>query len=176
MSSGSKLLPYLKRLAVVAVISLIFAVLFNEATYLLLREPNDRAPKTIQIVIPSGTAELIKAGGETPFLPDEMVFVIGDVLEVVNQDTVSHQLGPIWVPAGSTGSLVMNQVERVRYSCSFQSQQFLGLDIRQPVTISTRLTALLLTAPTLGALLFIYSLAAYPLDKKKASRGAGKTA
>jgi len=176
MSSNSKLRPYLVRLAIVAAIALAFAALFNEATFLLQKTPADRAPKSVQIVIPPGTAERIDAGEETPLLPEEMVFVVGDVLEVINQDSANHQLGPIWVPAGATGSLVMNQVERVRYSCSFQSQQFLGLDIRQPVTTATRLTALLMAAPTLGALLFVYSLAAYPIDKKKTPAKVQKSA
>jgi hypothetical protein len=167
MQSQMNIRPYLIRLGIIGVISLVFAMVFNEATYALQKEPTDRGPKTIQVVIPPGTAERIKSGDDEPFLPEEMVFVIGDVLEVVNQDFVSHQLGPIWVPAGSTASLVMNQVERVRYACSFQSQQYLGLDIKQPVTITTRLTALFLTVPTLGALLFLYSLAAYPIDKQK---------
>ncbi|MCZ7553166.1 MAG: hypothetical protein M5U05_11365 [Anaerolineales bacterium] len=168
MSANSKLRPYLIRLAIAAAIALAFAALFNEATFLLQKTPAERAPKTIQIVVPPGTAERIQAGEETPFIPEEMVFVVGDILEVINQDAVSHQLGPVWVPAGATGSLMMNQVERVRYSCSFQSQQFLGLDIRQPVTLKTRLTGLLMAAPTLTALFFVYSLAAYPIDKKKA--------
>jgi hypothetical protein len=166
MDPRSKFSPYLIRLGIVSIISLVFAAGFNEATYILQKAPTDRGPRTVQIVIPAGTAERIKAGDTAPFLPDEMVFVIGDVLEVVNEDAVSHQLGPIWVPAGATGSLVMNQIERVRYSCSFQSQQYLGIDIRTPITITTRLTALALTVPTLGALLFLYSLAAYPVGKK----------
>lgn len=169
METRLKIRPYLIRLAIIGAISIIFAVLFNEATFALQKEPTDRGPKTVQVVIPPGTAERIESGEAEPFLPEELVFVIGDVLEVVNQDSVSHQLGPIWVPAGSTGSLVMNQVERVRYSCSFQSQQYLGLDIKQPVTFTTRLIGLLLTVPTLGALLFLYSLAAYPIDKQKNS-------
>jgi hypothetical protein len=176
MDSRSKIKPYLIRLGIISIISLVFAAAFNEATYLLQKAPTDRGPRTIQIVIPAGTAERIQLGDASPLLPEEMVFVIGDILEVINKDSVSHQLGPIWVPAGATGSLVMSQVERVRYSCSFQSQKYLGIDIRTPVTITTRLTALALTVPTLGALLFLYSLAAYPVDKKKGNLKAEEPA
>lgn len=159
--------PYLIRLGIVSLLSLILAAGFNEITYLIQKDPTDRGPKTIQIVIPPGTAQRIEEGDTSPLVADELIFVIGDVLEVVNEDSVSHQLGPIWVPAGATGSLVMNQVQRVRYSCSFQNQKFLGLDIRPPTTLATRLTGLALTVPTLAALLFLYSLAAIPVGKKK---------
>jgi len=162
--------PYLIRLGIVTVISLVFAVVFNEATYALQKTPTDRAPKTIQLVIPAGTAEKIAAGDPALTIPVEMVFVVGDILEVVNQDSANHQLGPIWVPTGASASLVMNQVEKVSYTCSFQSEKYLGLDIRPSTTISTRFTALFLTVPTLAALIFLYSLAAFPVDGKKSSK------
>lgn len=168
MKTRTNLRPYLIRLGIISLIAFVFAFAFNEATYALQKEPTDRAPETIQLVIPAGTALKVAAGEPVPAIPDEMVFVVGDVLEVVNQDSVSHQLGPIWVPAGVTGSLVMNQVEKVTYSCSFQRRQYLGLDIRPSTTISTRILALGLTVPTLAALLFLYSLAAFPLGKKEA--------
>jgi hypothetical protein len=51
----SDLRPYLIRLAIVGLISLVFALVFNEVTYLLSKDPADRAPKTITLVIPAGT-------------------------------------------------------------------------------------------------------------------------
>jgi hypothetical protein len=165
MKKGSNLRPYLIRLGFITLISLIFAFAFNEVTYRIQKEPTDRAPETIQLVIPAGTAEKIAAGESVPSIPEEMVFVIGDTLEVVNQDSVSHQLGPIWVPAGSTGSLVMNAVEHVRYSCSFQTQQYLGLETKAPTTFLTRMAALFLTVPTLAVVLFLFSVAQYPIKQ-----------
>jgi hypothetical protein len=103
-----------------------------------------------------------------------MVFVIGDTLEVVNQDSESHQLGPIWVPPGATGSLVMEDIGKLAYSCSFSSTQYLGLDIRQPTTLGTRLLALSFAAPTMTALIFIYSLAARPIKSPAEKAGRGK--
>lgn len=167
MKPRSKNNAYMLRLAVIALISLAFSVVFNEVTYAMQREATDRAPQTIQLVIPAGTAEQVASGIAAPGIPEQMVFVVGDTLEVVNEDSVSHQLGPIWVPAGSTGSLRMDQVENVSYSCSFQTEKFLGLDIRSPTTWTTRLSALFLTAPTLAALLFLYSLAAFPIKQTK---------
>src|SRR4030042_5805959 len=113
--------PYLMRLVVVLAISLVFAFLFNEITYRMQKERTDRAPKTIQLVIPEGTAAQVEAGQDPTSIPSEMVFVTGDVLEVVNEDKVPHQLGRIWVPPGSTGRLVMEKADKLAYSCSFQT-------------------------------------------------------
>jgi len=163
MSGKSSLRPYWVRLLIVLAISVVFAVAFNEAAYLLQKDQYDRAPKTIELVIPAGTAEKVDAGQEVVSIPEEMVFVLGDVLEVVNHDSVSHQLGPVWVPPGSKGTMVMDIAREVSYSCSFSTSRYLGLDIRQPTTLGTRLTGLAISAPTVTVLLFIYSLLVFPV-------------
>lgn len=155
--------PFLLRLGVITVVSFVFALVFNEAMYALQREPADRAPTTISIAIPAGAAERIAAGEEAVTLPEEISFVIGDVLEVNNQDSVPHQLGPIWVPPGSTGRLVMEKAAKESYTCSFSTNQYLGLDVRPGTTTETRIIALFLTVPTLATLIFLYSLAMHPL-------------
>ncbi len=154
--------PYLVRLAVVMAIATAVALAFNELTFNMQKEPTDRAPRTISLVIPSGTSQRLASGEKLRILPEEMVFVVGDVLEVKNEDSAAHQLGPIFVPPGATGSLVMDRAQKLSYECSFQSSKYLGLDVRAATTIGTRLVALLLTAPTLAALIFLYSLAAFP--------------
>lgn len=160
---SSDLRPYLIRLAIVMAISLVFALVFNEVTYLVSKDPSDRAPKTISLVIPAGTAARIASGSEQRIFPEELTFVVGDVLEVVNEDTEPHQLGPVFVPPGATGSMVLNQAKKMSVDCSFQSSSYMGLDIRPATTLGTRFTGLLVTAPTLAALLFLYSLAAFPI-------------
>ena len=86
MKPGSKstLHVYMVRLGFILVISFVFAFAFNEVTYRLQKEPTDRAPQVIQLVIPQGTAQRIAAGEPVPDIPAEMVFVVGDVLEVIN--------------------------------------------------------------------------------------------
>jgi hypothetical protein len=160
---SSDLRPYLIRLAIVLTISLVFALIFNEVTYLLSKDPADRAPKTISLVIPAGTAARIESGEELRIFPDEITFVVGDILEVVNEDSQPHQMGPVFVPPSSTGSMVLSEAKKMSVDCTFQSSRYLGLDIRPATTISTRIAGLVVTAPTLAALLFLYSLAAYPI-------------
>jgi hypothetical protein len=162
----STLRPYLNRLVIVLIISLIFAVGFNEISFLLQKDKYDRAPETVTLVIPQGTAAQVQAGEDVPSIPSEMVFVLGDVLSVRNEDDVSHQLGPIWVPPGTTGSLVMEQAQNIVLSCSFATSRYLGLDVRQPTTMGIRLIGLGISVPTMAALIFIYSLLVYPIKTK----------
>ena len=158
--------PYLVRFLVVFLVSLAAMLVVTEGAYLLQRDESDRAPTTIQIVIPAGASQQIEAGESLDTLPDNMVFVIGDTLEVVNQDSVDHQLGPIWVPPGSTGSIVLAEANKFSYSCSFAPSRYLGLDVKKPTTLKTRLTGLGISVPTTMAFLFIYSFLVFPLQPK----------
>ena len=166
--------PYINRLVIVFLISVALATLFNEGAYYLQKEKYDRAPQTIELKIPAGTAARVEAGEDVPAIPQEMVFVLGDTLQVTNQDSVSHQLGPVWVPAGGTASLVMKQADKFAYSCSFATSRYLGLDVRQPTTLGTRLTALGLAAPTMTALFFIYSVLIFPIKSPEQLEIAGE--
>ena len=159
--------PYLKRFMVILVIALAFVLTVNEVFYLLQKDKNDRAPQTIQLVIPDGTAELVEKGQAAPTIPEEMVFVVGDVLEVVNEDSVDHQLGPIWVPPGTTGSLKLEDANKYAYSCSFAPSRYLGIDVREATTIGTRLVALFFATPPMAIFMFIYSLLVFPIKPKE---------
>lgn len=175
----SKYRPYLIRLAIALAISAAFVLAFNEITYFFLKEASDRAPQAVQIVIPAGTAERVAGGEEVTSIPDELTFVVGDVLEVINQDSADHQLGPLYIPAGRTASLALDIPEKQSYSCSFQSTQYLSLDVRAATTLGDRIIAFSLGVPTLAVLLFLYSLAARPINgegKNKSSNGGAALA
>ncbi|MCS6906901.1 MAG: hypothetical protein RML93_03345 [Anaerolineales bacterium] len=163
--------PYLKRFAIVFLIAVVFVALFNEAMYLLQRDERDRPPKTIELVIPRGTAERIAQGKEVA-IPEGMTFVVGDVLLVRNEDVVDHQLGPLWIPAGRSASLRFDTADKLAYQCSFVVGNYFGVDILKPTTWTSRLSALAMAAPTLAALLFVYSLVVLPLKPVEARRTA----
>lgn len=165
MSKKSKYRPYFIRLAIIFAICFVFVEIFNEITFYFQKESSDRAPQVVQIVIPDGTAARVAAGESVPSIPDGLTFVEGDIFEVINLDKSDHQLGPLWIPAGATASLTMNIPEKLTYSCSFSPTRYLNLDVRQPTTIVTRIIALTVAVPTLTALVFLYSLAALPLDE-----------
>lgn len=156
-------LPYIKRLLMILAIALVFVFTINEVFYLFQKDENDRAPQTKQLVIPSGTANQVANGESSPTIPEEMVFVVGDVLEVKNEDSVDHQLGPIWVPPGTTGRLVLEDANKYAYSCSFAPSRYLGIDVREATTLETRLIALAFATPPMAIFLFIYSLLVFPI-------------
>lgn len=162
--------PYAIRLLFSLVVSILLAAAINEGIYLIQREPHDRPPKTMQIVVPAGTADRIAAGEAGPVLPENEVFVVGDILEVKNEDSVSHQLGPIWVPAGASSRLVLDKPERYSYACSFSTSQYFGLDVREATTLGTRITALAISAPSIAVFIFIYGLLVYPIKPGEPAR------
>jgi hypothetical protein len=93
-----------------------------------------------------------------------MVFVVGDVLVVHNEDVESHNLGPLWIPSGTSASMNLDQPMRYTYNCSFQASNYMGLDVRTPTTLGTRLQGLILAGPATVIFLFLYSLLVYPIQ------------
>lgn len=155
-----------RRLAWLFVISLVAVGLVSESAFLLQKEDTDRAPKTVELVIPDGASARVAVGEVVSAIPEEMTFVLGDTLLVRNNDSVDHQLGPLWVPAGSSASILLEQAEKFAYSCSFQPTQYLGLNVVKPTTWVTRVIALALATPPTTVFLFVYSILIWPLQPK----------
>ncbi|MCC7118706.1 MAG: hypothetical protein IT310_09290 [Anaerolineales bacterium] len=146
-----------KRILIAMLIGLGFGVALSEVAFYFLGE-TARKPKQITIVIPAGTAELIAHGQQPPALPENMDFVTGDTLVIDNQDSVNHQLGPLWIPAGTKGQLALGEEENLMVECSFQSSQFMGMEVHDPLTPGVRITGILNAGLPLGVLLSIYAL------------------
>ena len=164
-----------KRFVIIFAVSMVLVFVGNEVLYQMQKDEHDRLPQQVELVIPAGTAERVAQGESVPSLPEEMVFVEGDVLVVVNQDSESHQLGPLWVPSLSSASLNLDQPLQYGVQCSFQPSSYMGLDVRPRTTLGTRLQGLFLAAPATVIFLFLYSLLLYPLDKgKKTKSGQGE--
>lgn len=155
------------RIIVSILIGLLLGVAINEITYMFLRN-TARAPKVIEIVIPNGTAEQVARGETPPTIPDSMTFVVGDTLVVKNNDTANHELGPLWIPAGTSANLYLDAAESYAYSCSFQPGQYFGLDVHEALTTGTRLYGILFTGIPLGVLIALYALI-MPVKKKALS-------
>ena len=154
-----------KRILLAFLLGLILAVAITEIPFIFLRE-NARSPKEITIIIPKGTADEVARGEQPPGIPANMTFVVGDTLIVQNEDTVDHQLGPLWIPASSAARLSLDQVESLAYECSFQPGKYLGLDVSEPLTLGTRIYGILYVALPLGILFSLYGLV-IPSKKKQ---------
>lgn len=162
----ANLRPYLQRFLFSLLIAVFFVGLVNEVAHLVLKEDTDRPPQTVTLIIPAGTAQRVALGESQPDIPDNLSFVVGDTLEVVNQDTESHELGPLFIPAGTTASLAMDSASSYTFGCSFQPSRYLDFDIQQPTTFAARLKALTLATPPTLAFIFLYSFLLFPLKNK----------
>jgi hypothetical protein len=157
--------PILIRAAICIAVGLLLAFFMNEIAFRFLSSSSDRAPQEIELIVPAGTADQIARGENPPSIPENVVFVVGDVLTVKNEDAVDHQLGPMWIPSGKSASLSLDKAQLYSYSCSFQTTQYLGLDVRDPVTLGTRIGGIIFAGLPMGFLIALYSLIAYPIKK-----------
>ena len=100
-----------------------------------------------------------------------MVFVLGDTLRVVNQDTANHELGPLYIPSGASASLMMEDANKYTLGCTFQPSKYFDFDVRQRTTLKSRFQALMLATPPSMMFIFIYSLLVYPIKKEEHPNG-----
>ena len=167
MDKNFDIKPYFYRLLIVTAISFLLVFAFSELAFQFQKDKSiNRPPDTITLVVPEGTAQQIAAGEDPPTIPSEMTFVLGDILEVRNEDVVTHQLGPLYIPAGSTATLPLYEAENFSLGCSFQKNNYLGIDVREPTTIFTRLLAMLTAGPATVLFLYLNSLLFFPIKTK----------
>jgi hypothetical protein len=156
-----------KRILISLLLGLLLGVAVGEIPFLFLRE-TARPPQEIVLTIPAGTAERVSLGEQPPSIPQNMIFVVGDTLVVDNQDSVDHKLGPLWIPANSSAQLSLNQKESFAYECTFQPGNYFGLDVREALTLSTRLYGITYVGLPIAILIALYSLV-IPVKKNESA-------
>ena len=84
--------------------------------------------------IPPGTAARLKAGEPLTVLPSPIHLTVGvrDVLVITNDDTVTHQVGPIILGSRQTYRIPFRRPGQFRYACSLHVTGTLTLDIAPP--------------------------------------------
>lgn len=137
-------------------IGIVLGVMISEFSFVFLQE-TARPPQEVILTIPAGTAEKVARGEQPPTIPQDMVFVIGDTLVMVNEDNVDHKLGQLWIPANSSARLALNEEQNMAFECSFQPGDYFGLDVRQSLTLGTRIYGGLYAGVPLGILILLYS-------------------
>jgi len=152
----------LRRFLVSITLGIVIAIGINEGTFFFLKSDAGRGPERIELLIPAGTAERVARGESSPSLPASMTFVAGDTLVVKNLDTSDHRLGPLFIPSGTSASLILSDANKYAYTCSFEATQVFGVDVQEPVTASTRVLGILFAGLPLGMMLGIYSLVIWP--------------
>jgi hypothetical protein len=156
----------IRRVLISLALGFVFGIALSEISFLFVKE-TARPPQDVVLVIPAGTSAKVARGEQPPTIPTDMTFVLGDTLVIKNDDSEAHQLGPVWIPPGASSSLHLDTPQNYVLSCSFQPTQYLGLDVRQPLTIGTRLIGILTASLPMGVLMAVYSLVAWPLQKKE---------
>ncbi len=159
------------RMSLMIVIGLIFGWVVSEVSFLASPDRTQREPRRIELLIPEGTAEKIKAGLSVPSIPTNMTFSEGDLLVVKNMDVVSHQLGPVWVPAQSSGVLQIGSESSYTYHCSFTQTQEFGLEVQPALTGWIRLQGIISVGLPTGVMLALYTLAIPEKKKDPTSEG-----
>ena len=157
----------LRRFMILLFASVLIVWIGSEIAYSFLKSDLDRPPEIVVLAIPNGTAARVATGFDEPSIPGELNFVVGDTLTVYNDDTVPHELGPLFIPAGSSASLLMDDENVFEYTCSFRPSQYLGLNVFEGTTIDIRLIALTYVSPATAIIVFLYSLAIFPLKPNK---------
>jgi hypothetical protein len=160
-------LPLLKRALLLLVVAVVMMVIISEGAYWLQKDDLSREPQNIELVIPEGTAGTIEEGESPPTIPEEMVFIVGDVLVVKNEDVSDHELGPLWIPAGKSASLVLEHENEYTYSCSFQQSRYFDLTVKSAVNWQDRIQALGFSVPPTWMFLLVYSFVIRPIKLKK---------
>ena len=128
----------------------------TEVSYRIQTRSEDRSQTQITLVIPRGTADLVKQGQPQPSIPGDLVFFVGDTLIVKNNDVVDHQLGPLFIPKGTSASLTFNQAGNLAYTCTFFPEKYLGLEVKKPLTLYTRVIGILEAGVPMGILIALY--------------------
>jgi len=159
------------RMSLMIVIGLVFGWVVSEVSFLASPDRTQREPRRVELLIPEGTAEKIKAGLPVPSIPTNMTFSEGDLLVVKNMDIVSHQLGPVWVPAQSSGVLQIGSESSYTYHCSFTQTQEFGLEVQPALTGWIRLQGIISVGLPTGVMLALYTLAIPEKKKDPTSEG-----
>jgi hypothetical protein len=150
------------RMAASMVAGIVLGAVISEASFFFLGSEGTRPPNVVEIDIPAGTASRVAEGQSDPLLPPSMTFVLGDTLVVRNLDSVTHQLGPLLIPAGTSSSMHMEAAQDYSAVCSFQPTKYVGLKVLSPLTLGTRLVGVLEAGIPMGLLFVLYGLFAIP--------------
>jgi hypothetical protein len=162
----SRIADFFLRVSIGLALGMLFGWLLSDLSYAFTpnKEDAQRGSQQINLVIPYGTADQVAQGVYNASLPASLTLVQGDILVVKNEDKVAHQLGPLFIPPGTSSVLNLDAANDYSYTCSFKPDKYLGLNVLPRVTTGTRLSAILAIGLPTGMMLAVYS---YLLPGKK---------
>lgn len=84
-------------------------------------------PTTVSFVVAAGTGERIDAGEVVELMPAEVRLSVGDTLELRNDDTRDHVIGPYFVRAGEVLSQTFTRAQELSGDCELNGEGVLRL-------------------------------------------------
>ena len=162
----------IRRVLISMFVGIVLGAVISEMSFHFLNDGQTRPPKTVELVIPKGTAMRVARGQQDASLPNSMNFVVGDTLVVRNYDVAVHQLGPLLVPPGTSATMNLGNATGYHLLCSFEPSKYLQLTVLPPLTIWTRVVGILEIGLNVGFLIAVYAVFALP-GKKAAPGGQG---
>ena len=106
--------------------------------------------RTVELVIPDGTAARIALGEVVDTLPTNLLLRRGDTLLLINRDIQPHRIGSVWVdPDMSTRTIVTKEFQNAgSIICSFHPGGSIGVSPQsRPGLASTIVPSLVLIFP-----------------------------
>lgn len=86
--------------------------------------------ETIEVEVAPGTAQRLAAGEEVDLLPRTLEVSVGDRLEIVNRDEVTHEVGPYTVAAGQTLRQTFTSVGTLEGACTLHPSGSITIVVR----------------------------------------------
>jgi hypothetical protein len=118
--------------------------------------------RTVELVLPPGTAAQVAAGERPAVVPDRLVLRRGDTLAIRNEDTVPHRLGSTAVPPAQTVRVAVTPALFAVSGllCSFHPGGSVGVEpLARPGIERTVIPTLLAGVPLSIALVFSVAVA-----------------
>lgn len=118
--------------------------------------------RTVELVVPAGTAEAVASGSASPALPNRLELRRGDTLAIRNQDTAVHRVGTTAVPVGHTVRIPVTPalLGAAGLACSFHPSGSIGVSpLARPGIQHTIIPTLLAGVPLAGALVLSVAVA-----------------
>lgn len=120
--------------------------------------------RTVELVVPPGTAEAVAAGRWDATLPDRLEFRRGDTLAIRNEDSAVHRIGTSAVPAGHTVRIAVTPalLGTAGLVCSFHPSGSIGVaPLARPGIGHTAIPTLLAGVPLSFALVLSVAIASH---------------
>ncbi|GIU85893.1 MAG: hypothetical protein KatS3mg009_0408 [Acidimicrobiia bacterium] len=105
----------------VAAIALVALVLAAVIAVVLVAADEANDPRRVTVRIPEGTADAVADGREPGVVEERIVLRAGDELELRNDDTRLHVLGPLSVAPGGTARTVFAEPARTDMATSLRA-------------------------------------------------------